>query len=86
MNDQPKPKLTHDEVVRECGDIRDSRIVAIIATGANMEELLEAMAYVHGESDVMGEERKPLSGRVAEIYEILMRDDLYANENYMRRS
>lgn len=86
MNEQRKPSLTHDEVVQECGDIRDSKVVAIIATGANTEELLEAVAYMRGENDIMGEERKQLSGRVAQIYEILTQDDMYADEDFLPRT
>jgi hypothetical protein len=67
--------LTHDEVVRICGDIEDWKIGAIVSSGASYAELEEAVAWSLGEDDVMGEERKPLTGRVAQVYEILARDE-----------
>jgi|GEM_PF-997270 len=65
--------LTHDDVVELVKDITDARAAAILATGATIEEFEEAVAWAFGESDVMGEqERKPLSGTVAKVYEILI--------------
>lgn len=67
--------LTHDEVRRLCGDIVDWKIAAIIASGATAEELEACVAWLSGEDDVMGEERKPLDGKAAELYDILTADD-----------
>jgi len=39
------------------------------------EELEEAVAWASGEDDIMGEERKQLSGRVGDIYDILTADE-----------
>lgn len=69
------PKLSHDDVVRLCGNIEDWKVLAIIRTGADVEELEEAVAFSVGEDDVMGEERKSLTGRVGEIHEILTADE-----------
>jgi len=66
--------LTRESVVATVGEIDDERIAAIIATGATVEALEEAAAWAAGESDVMGEERKPLSGAAAAIYDILAQD------------
>ena len=41
-------------------------------------------AWVAGEDDVMGEERKPLTGAAAAVYEIVMRDEEYADEDRAR--
>ena len=67
--------LTRDDVVRACGELSDRRVAAILATRASQEELLEAVAWAEGESDVMGEARKPLAGRAAAVHEILATDD-----------
>ena len=67
--------MTHDEVVRLCGDVEDWKVGAIIETGASQAELEQAVAWSMGEDDVMGEERKPLTGRVAQVCEILTRDE-----------
>jgi hypothetical protein len=76
-------RIGHDDVVRLCGDIEDSKISAILGTGATMEELEEAVAWSIGQDDLMGEERKPLSGNVAQIYEILI-SDLFDDEEARR--
>jgi hypothetical protein len=67
--------ISHAEVRLLCGDILDWKVAAIIATGSSIEEIEEAVAYAAGEDDVMGEERRPLSGRVAEVYDVLVADD-----------
>lgn len=54
------------------GDLDDAKIAAIMATGANAEQLEEAMAWASGESDVMGDLERPLTGVVAQLYDILM--------------
>ena len=64
-------RLTHDDVRRLCGDVTDDRAARMISTGATVNDLEVALAWSAGESDVMGEERKPLSGRAAELYELL---------------
>ena len=78
--DKPAAKLGHDDVRRICGDVVDSTVEAIIETGATLEELEEAIAWASGEDDVMGEERKPLTGRAAEVYDILAADEEFAED------
>jgi hypothetical protein len=67
--------LTRDEVVSRCGDIMDWQLAAILASGATLEELEEALAWAAAEDDVMMAEDKPLTGRTAAIYEILTSED-----------
>jgi hypothetical protein len=67
-----KPK--HDDIIRLFGDINDHRVLEILETGANMEQLEEAAAWLSGEDDVMGEERIPLEGAAGRVYDILIRD------------
>ncbi len=74
------PKLDHDRIVAVVGQVDDAKIAAIEATGASLEQLEEAVAWTVGESDVMGESRLPLSGVVAEIYDILTADEDDAEE------
>jgi hypothetical protein len=74
-------RLTHDDVTRLCGDIEERKVAAILATGASLAELEEALAWVAGESDVMGEARLPVAGTVAELYDILVEgEDLWGDE------
>jgi hypothetical protein len=69
--DTPPGVLTHERVVEICGDITDSQASALLALGPSEEELEQAVAWAAGESDVMGDERRPLVGAVAAAYDIL---------------
>lgn len=66
--------LGHDEIVGVCGDILDWKIKAIIETGASLSDLEAARAWALGADEALGEERAPLAGVVAEVYDILMAD------------
>ena len=67
---------TRDDVIHLLGDVSDHKVVEILETGATLEQLEEAAAWLAGESDVMGEERLPLTGAAAKVYEIIARDEL----------
>jgi hypothetical protein len=67
-------------VRQRCGDIVDWKLSAIIATGASLEEIEECVAWLSGQDDVMGEERRPLTGKVAEVSDILISDDEWGDE------
>ncbi len=73
------------DVVRMFGDIEDHKIVEILATGASASELEEAAAYLVREDDVMGELRRPLTGRAARVYEIVHREPDEVDEDSARR-
>jgi hypothetical protein len=77
---RPKSTLTHDIVTLLCGDIGDDKAAAILGTGATVEELEEAIAFAAGQSDVMGDERRPLMGIVAELNDILTADEPFDEE------
>jgi hypothetical protein len=64
--------LTPQDARDIVGDLDDAKIAAVLATGANAEQLEEAMAWASGESDVMGEMERPLAGVVVQLYDILM--------------
>lgn len=67
--------LDHDELRRLCGDVPEWKLAALVDTGASREEIEAALVWAEGQSDVMGEERVPMSGQVARVYEILMADE-----------
>ena len=68
---------TRDQVVAIVGNLDDGRLADILALQPTLEEVEEAVAWSSGESDVMGEERKPLVGVAAAVYEILTADALF---------
>ncbi len=72
--------LTYRDVVSVTGQVSDAKIARIIATGVTRAELEEALAYAMGEDDVMGKLRKPAIGRVAAVYEILMADEPFQED------
>lgn len=65
---------SNKDIVRLFGPIQDHSVAEILALVPTYEELERVAAYVAGESDVMGEERHPLSGIAASVYEIVVRD------------
>ena len=76
---------TRENVVHLLGDVSDHKVVEILKTGATLEDLEEAAAWLAGESDVMGEERLPLTGAAAKVYEIIARDELPERERDVPR-
>lgn len=72
--------VTAEQIVDIVGPLTDARIMAIIATGANVEEIEEAAAWADGESDVMGDLRLRATGPVAAVYDILRAEDKYAED------
>jgi hypothetical protein len=74
------PPVGHDDIRRLCGDILDWKLNAIQASGAGLAEIEEAVAYFSGQDDVMGEERKPLVGAVAAVYDILAADEEFEDD------
>ena len=77
--------LTRDDVAQALGDEEDTAITAIMALNPTFGEFHTALAWVLGESDVMGKERRPLEGKAKQIYDILAADDLWL-EDLARRS
>ncbi len=68
----PERQLNPEIVRRLCGEITDGAVAAIVASQASLADLETALAWVDGESDVMGEARRPIAGVVAELYDLLM--------------
>jgi hypothetical protein len=62
---------TSDEVRRVFGDISDHMVTEILATGATRSDLQVVAAYRAQETDVMGELERPLTGRAAQVHDIL---------------
>lgn len=72
--------LSRDDVIRICGDIDDWKVKAIIDTKATLSDLELANAWATGEDETLGEEREPLSGTVAEVYDILLVGEEFEEE------
>ena len=83
MTSTPEQRtLTRDEIVQICGDLPDWKIARIEASGANHEELMVALSWAQGEDEVDAADHHPLSGRAANLYEILIADeDIWGEEH-----
>ena len=75
-------KVSREDLSRLLGSIDDHKAVEIIALRPSLEELEEVAAYLANEDDVMGEERHPLAGTVARIYEIVTHDEPQEGDDY----
>jgi len=71
---------SYDELVRLVGALEPARLAEIERIQATVAEIEDAVAYAAGEDDVMGEARIPLTGRAAEVYEILVADQEFEEE------
>jgi len=69
---KPPRAATLSEIRTTMGELDDAKLEAILATGATPAELEAALAWAEGESDVMGKSARPLEGRIAAVYEVLM--------------
>lgn len=75
-----KPQVTAEQITDIVGPLTDARVMAIIATGATVEQIEEAAAWADGESDVMGDLRLAATSPVAAVYDILRTEEKYAED------
>ena len=73
-------RLTIEDVRHMLGDIGSGKIAAILKLEPTQEELEEAIVWTQGETRTMSEADHHLTGRVAQIYEILAADEAWAEE------
>jgi len=73
-------KASATDAVEILGPMPDERVAAILATGATVRQLEEAAAWAAGESDVMGQLRRPVTGPVAAVYDILTANEVFAED------
>ncbi len=73
------PVTSSAEVRHLVGPVADDTISAILKTGASVEDLEVAASYLQGEGNAVDRLGHPMSGKVAQLYDILTADELYAN-------
>ena len=64
-------RITRDDVIKAIGAADDVTIAQIIATGATVEELAEAQAWLANDEPMMNSGRPLATGRVRELVDIL---------------
>lgn len=65
--------LAHD-VRRLAGPLDDETVAQVLKVGASFAELEIAAAYVRGQGSLVDRAGHPLTGKVAQLYEILSAD------------
>ncbi len=80
-SDPEQPALTSEEVRRLAGPVADHTVLAILETGASIMDLEVAVIYARGEGDYVDRAGHPLSGKAAQLSDILAKDELYAVSN-----
>jgi hypothetical protein len=64
-------RLTRDDVTKAVGRADDVTIAQIIGTGATVDELAEAQAWIVNDEPLMNAGKPLASGRVRELIDIL---------------
>ena len=68
-------RLTREQVIAIVGTLDDDRLAEIIATGATPAEVTEAFEWLNRGGEMGEELHRSLHGTVAQVYEILKRDE-----------
>jgi hypothetical protein len=64
-------RVTRDDVIRAVGSADDAAIAEIIGTGATVDELAEAQAWLANDEPLMNTGRPLATGRVRQLVDIL---------------
>lgn len=74
-------RASHDDVTRLFRGVSDHTVVKVLDTGATVEQLEEVGLWLAQEDDVLGDERRPLTGVPAQVADWLERDEGYPEED-----
>lgn len=75
-----RPVLTAGDVIHLAGPVTDDTLLAVLKCEPTMEELDVAASYLRGEGSKASRSGHPMTGKVAQIYDILRADALYADD------
>ncbi|MEH2566550.1 MULTISPECIES: hypothetical protein [unclassified Bradyrhizobium] len=64
-------RVTRDDVIKAIGPVDDVTIAEIIGTGATVDELAEAQAWIANDEPLMNDGRPLATGRVRQLVDIL---------------
>jgi hypothetical protein len=64
-------RITRDEIIKAVGSADDVTVAQVIATGATVDELAEALAWMANDEPMMNSGRPLATGRVRELVDIL---------------
>lgn len=63
--------MTLEQLKQIVGSIGDQKLAAILASGARIEDVVEAKALAEGKSDIVGQGEQVIRGPVKEVLTIL---------------
>ena len=64
-------RITRDDLIKATGAVDDVTIAQMIATGATVDELAEALAWLANDEPMMNAGRPLATGRVRQLVDIL---------------
>jgi hypothetical protein len=62
------------------GPVTDATVAAVLKADPAMEDLAIAASYLRGEDSAVDRLGHPMAGKIAQLYDILSADALYADE------
>jgi hypothetical protein len=74
------PPVTAGDVRHVAGAVTDATVAAILSSEPSMEDLEVAASYLRGEGSEVDRSGHPMTGKVAQLYDILSADALYADD------
>lgn len=84
MTGKPRP-ASATEIVAIVGPLDDALLVEILTTGASAAEVLEAYTWASADDQIGTELERGPHGAVAQVYEILKREEPDTSEATERR-
>jgi hypothetical protein len=74
-------RLTHDDVTKAVAEADDVTIAKMIGTGATVDELAEAQAWVVNDESLMNAGKPLPAGRIGELVDILTELDVAEDDD-----
>jgi hypothetical protein len=75
MNTQRANIISEDELRAAAGNVDDATVIEILNLQPTLAELEEAVVWASGDGDVLAKSGHPLTGKVAQIVELLTEDE-----------
>jgi hypothetical protein len=73
------PVTSSEQVRHLVGAVADETVLAVLKCQASLDDLEVAAAYAQGEGSALDRAGHPMTGKVAQLYDILSSDALYAD-------
>ena len=73
-------QVTAGDVRHVAGPVTDNTVAAVLSMQPSMEELEVAGSYLRGEGSTVDRRGHPMTGKVAQLYDILTADALHAED------